>query len=171
MKSFQIWDKKTPPPEPYFSYMQSIRDMSKEYTLISPENFMGAKWVSFDSVYQMVPENLRARTNGPLKIFDAMRNRYLTLHFSLAYFDIDVELEKPIELLDVVQRAGCGILIGNGDPKLGRWCWENYVGHCKHFGCRPASMLFARMEKGRIIETGFTHHHAGGKYDAAKNKR
>lgn len=164
MKTFQIWDKVNPPPEPYLGYMKSIRDMSDQYILIGKDNFMDREFVSFDSVYQSLPESLRTRTNGALKIFDAMRCFYLSRHFDLAYFDIDIELLNPIEPIEIVQIAGPGLLIGNGDPVLGLQCWEDYLGYCKNFGCRPASLMFGKLDKGKVIDSGFVHHYAQGKY-------
>jgi hypothetical protein len=164
MNAFQIWDKLKPPPDPYLGYMKSIRDMSDQYILIGQENFMGRDFVSFDSVYQSLPDDLRNRTNGSLKIFDAIRCFYLAHHFGMAYFDIDIELTQPIKILDIVQMSGPGVLVGNGDAALGLQCWQDYLAYCKNFGCRPASLLFGKMKKGKIIESGFKHHYAQGNY-------
>lgn len=169
MKAFQIFSHPFPPCEPYHGYMQQVRDMAEEYTLIAPQNFMGqrARFVPISEAWNQVPEYLRKNTNGPRMEFDAMRVRYLTQHFDHAYFDIDVQLFQPIEIREHPQSAGSGLLVGNGDPSLGAACWAAYLRMCPQY-CRPASLMLAGLaavfplepEEGKL----FIHHFARGQY-------
>lgn len=164
MKTFQIYNRPIPPCDPYLGFMERIRDMSEAYTLIAPENFMGADFVPFEAVWYSLPEYLRKNTNGPRMEFDAMRAWFLGHHFDHAYFDIDVELFEPIEIVDKPQQAGSGLLVGNGNPELGLACWCNYLRGCPSF-CSPASIMFSGgMSLYEIPENKFKHHYAQGKY-------
>lgn len=164
MKAFQIWDRMQPPPEPWIGYMRKIRDMSDYYALISPVDFMGANHSPFSDLHEKIPRYLQENTNGPRMLFDAMRVRYLTLYFDFSYLDIDVELHKPLEVLTHPQKAGPGILVGNGNQEDGAKCWEYYLHMCHHF-CRPASLMFPR-EVGvkEIPPETYTHYYQKGLY-------
>jgi hypothetical protein len=166
MKAFQIFSHPFAPVEPFHGYMQRIRDMAEEYTLIAPQNFMGprARFVPISEAWAQVPEHLRKNTNGPRMEFDAMRVRYLTQHFDQVYLDLDVELFQPIELGPVPQMSGSGVLAGNGDSATAAACWETYLRMCPSF-CRPASLMFSGGAPVREVpEAYFKHWFAQGEY-------
>jgi len=163
MKVFQIFDRPLPPKAPYLGFMERARDLAESYTLIAPQNFMGAGFVPFSEVWEALPEYLRKNTNGPLMAFDAMRCLYLSQHFDHVYLDIDVELIQPLGLMDKPQKAGPGVLVGNGDPVLGAACWQNYLRMCPQF-CRPASLIFSGVDHCEAPADRFHHHYAKGAY-------
>ncbi len=163
MKAFQIFDRETPPPEPYLGFMRDIADMSESYTLIAKADFMGRDFVDYDSVFSMLPKNLQANPGSWYGHYDAMRCLYLCENFDHAYFDIDMELHHPIEIKSIPQKNSPGLLVGNGDAALGRQCWQDYLAVC-HSCCRTAGLIFRNTPHEMIPETAFTHHHANGKY-------
>lgn len=163
MKVFQIFDKPIPPKEPYAGYMRAIRDMADEYTLIAPNNFMGAGFVFIGAVWRSLPQYLQEHTNGPRMGFDALRAYYLSRHFDHVYLDVDVQLFRPLELLDVPQADGPGVLVGTGDPIKGLACWDMYLHLCPRF-CRPASLMFAGNQVQPAPKSYFHHHYAKGEY-------
>lgn len=163
MKVFQIWDRVTPPPEPYAGFMREIKAMASRYTLISPTDFMGGEWVPFSDVRSRLPAYMQKNTNGPLMIFDAMRAKYLSGHFDHVYLDVDVQLLKPIALQVQPQCAGPGILVGNGVPADGLAAWANYARLSPAF-CRPASLMFAGIPHGEVPADSYRHFYAHGVY-------
>lgn len=165
MNVFQIWDKAAPPCEPYAGYMRGVRDLADGYTLISPVNFMGANWVPFAEVWAALPDYMRRNTNGPLMGFDAMRALYLSRHFDHVYLDVDVQLLMPLALRDRPQADGPGVLIGNGDPVVGRAAWAAYLRMCPRF-CRPASLMFSGLFPSTPPKGLYIHTHARGQYSA-----
>lgn len=143
--------------------MQGIQGMAESYTLISPLNFMGGNWVSFVDVMDSLPAHLRENHNGPRMIFDAMRARYLSEHFDHVYVDVDVELIQPIPILDLPQKAGPGVLVGNGQRDWGWDAWAAYLRMCPKF-CRPASLMFHGVPHVEVPEKYYIHHYANGRY-------
>lgn len=164
MKAFQIFSHPFPPCEPYFGYMQRIRDMAESYTLIAPRNFMGprAHFVPLDELWAEIPAYFRANPNGHNQ-FDPPRVRYLATHFEDVYLDIDIELREPLEILEYPQCDGPGVLLGNGDANLGLSCWETYLRLSPSFS-RPATLMFSDCPSMRNIQAQYHHHLAHGAY-------
>lgn len=169
MKAFQIFDHPFAPSEPYFGFMQHIRDMADSYTLIAPKNFMGPRveFVPISEVWNALPEVLRKNQAGPRMEFDAMRVYWLAHHFDHVYLDLDVELLAPLDLKPHPQCDGAAVLVGNGDAALGFSCWNAYLRRCPEF-CRPATLMFSECPSMRNPDpedqAKYTHRPAQGQY-------
>lgn len=169
MRVVQIYDKPNPPSEPYFGFMKSITEISRHYTLIGVVNFMGFDFISLEEVEDAVRADSghtrweRARFGDGGYHFDAMRAYYLAHHFDNIYLDIDVELHAPIPLLPEVQKAGPGVLAGNGDKALGRSCWQTYLMKSPNIFL-PAPLMFIGLKVLDVPANLFTHHFARGVY-------
>lgn len=137
--------------------------MAEEYTLIAPQNFMGAKFVPLNEVWSAIPSYLKEHTNGPRMEFDALRVRFLSRNFDMAYLDIDVELHAPIPLADKPQCSGPGVMVGNGNRDIGLQSWVKYLELCPRC-CRPATLAFSGMGAKEVPPSLFTHHYAKGRY-------
>jgi hypothetical protein len=169
LKVFQIYDGAEPPKEPYFGYMRRVYDQAKSYTLIGSVDFMGADFVPIEEVEEVVRRESgharweRARFGDGGYHFDALRAYYLARHFDHVYLDIDVELHAPIPLLPAVQKAGPGVMVGNGNAALGLTCWQTYLRKSPNIFLL-APLMFVGLAPLDVPPHLFTHHFANGKY-------
>lgn len=164
MNVFQIFDRATPPREPFAGFMRAILGRASHYTLVAPADFLGA-----DSFYPL--EALQVEVEAALPgvavagryRFDALRAYFLARHFDHVYLDVDVELLSPIDLQAKCQADTPGVMAGNGDPALGPACWARYAERCRRV-LRPASQMFSGFPVQEAPKNSYHHHFAHGDY-------